>query len=196
VQDFSTSTHVSKSPEFSGVEGFLNPDSIIGYLKIEKGMSVVDFGSGSGFFTILIAKQVGEGGKVYALDILESALDSVKARARSENVNNIKTIRTNLEVVGASGLYDVSQDAILVANVLFQSDKKEEIFQEARRILKPNGSLIVIDWIKGVEGFGPPDNSRVSEDYLKTMASRVGFSFDNRIDAGRYHFGLIFSKNT
>ena len=48
---------------------------------IKAGMRVADFGSGAGYFTLLIAKLVGETGLVTAIDIMDYDLDIVRARA-------------------------------------------------------------------------------------------------------------------
>src|SRR3989344_6231636 len=81
--------------------GFLNPDLITNEFGLMPGMSVADFGSGAGYFTIIIAERVGKEGRVYALDIMESALDSVRAKARAVGLENIELIHTNLEVSGS-----------------------------------------------------------------------------------------------
>lgn len=168
---------------------------MIGSFGLKEGMSVSEFGSGSGYFSILIAQYVGPTGKVYALDVLESALDSVRSKAKAEQLTNIETIHTNLEVVGSSGLPDESQDVVLIANVLFQSTKKVDIINEARRVLKPAGTLVVIDWAKGTNGFGPPDHLRTDDVAMQALVTGVGFVFQRALPAGKFHYGLLFKKN-
>lgn len=157
-------------------------------------MKIADFGSGSGYFTILIAKIVGESGLVTAVDIMETALDTVRAKTKSEGLKNIDTVKSDLEILGGSGLKDESQDMVLLANILFESSKKENIIRESRRVLKPNEQLIVIDWKKGVWGFGPPDNLRTDNQKMKEMVNGLGFEFSKDIDAGLFHYGMIFIK--
>ena len=177
-----------------GTGGFLNPELIINELGLREGMNVADFGSGAGYFTIIIAERVGKEGKVYALDIMESALDSVRAKARAVGLENIEMVRTNLEVVGSSGLADQSQDVVFLANILFQSEKKSEIMRESERVLKTEGFLIIIDWKKGAGGFGPPDNLRTDETAMRSLAVGEGFVFEKNFDAGQFHFGMMFRK--
>jgi len=177
-----------------GTGGFLNPDLIVNEFGVREGMNVADFGSGAGYFTIIIAERVGKEGKVYALDIMETALDSVKEKARAAGLENIEAIRTNLEVLGSSGLADQSQDIVLLANILFQSDKKSDIVKEGKRVLKDNGSLIIIDWKKGAGGFGPPDSLRIDETAMLSLASGEGLVFDRSFNAGQFHFGMVFRK--
>ena len=178
----------------SGTGGFMHPEKIVGEFGVGEGMSVADFGSGAGYFTILLGRMVGESGKVYALDIQESALDNVRVKARAVDLKNIETIRTNLEVVGSSGLPDNSQDIVLLANVLFQSDKKSEIIQEAKRVTKIGGRIILIDWKLGSGGFGPPDNMRTDETAMRNLIAGEGLVFEKSIDAGQFHYGMSFKK--
>src|SRR3989344_2541962 len=175
--------------------GFLNPDSIVNEFGVRERMSIADFGSGASYFTILMAERAGKEGRVYALDIMESALDSVREKAKAAGLENIEMIRTNLEVVGSSGLADQSQDIVLLANILFQSDKKSDIVKEAKRVLRDNGSLIIIDWKKGANGFGPPDRLRTDDEAMRSLATGEGMIFDKVFNAGQFHFGMIFKKN-
>ena len=59
----------------------MNPGKIVSEFGVSEGMSVADFGSGAGYFTILLGQQVGKDGKVYALDVQEPPLYSVRAKA-------------------------------------------------------------------------------------------------------------------
>ncbi len=179
----------------------MNPGKIFSEFGVSEGMSVADFGSGAGYFTILLGQQVGKDGKVYALDVQEPPLDSVRAKAKAAGLENIETVRANLEVLGSSRLPDNSQDMVLLANILFQSTKKAEIIAEAARVLKSGGSLIIIDWKKGAgampdgrQGFGPPDELRTEQTDMRALAPADIFSFQKDIDAGSFHYGMVFRK--
>ncbi len=168
--------------------------SIVRQFGLKEGMRVADLGSGSGYFTIEIAKVVGEGGVVTAVDILDTALETIRARAVSEGVKNIRLVRANLEVIGSTSLADDSQDFVLIKNVLFQNDGKLEIIKEAKRILRPDGRLTIIDWEKGTGGFGPPDEYRTPKESILILANQEEFIYERNISIDMYHFGLIFRK--
>ena len=189
-----TAILTSRTTQPAGTGGFIDPTRVVGSFNISPGMKISDFGCGAGYFTNLMAEKTGPDGKVYAFDIQENALDSVQAKARAEGLNNIQTIRANLEIMGSSGLVDDSQDIILLANILFQSNKKAEIIREGKRILAKTGRLIIIDWMKGINGLGPPDNLRLSPEKIQEIAVKEGLKFSNYLITGQFHFGLIFIK--
>ena len=181
-------------PNSNGTGGFMDPEKIVSGFGIQEGMTVADFGSGAGYFTILLGQRVGLEGKVYALDIQESALDNVRVKAKAAGLENVETIRSNLEIVGSSDLADNSQDMVLLANILFQSEQKAKIIREAVRVLKSGGFLVVIDWKRAAGGFGPPDNLRTDEIAMRSLVLGEGLVFENDIDAGQFHCGMKFKK--
>lgn len=174
--------------------GFINPESIALGFGITPGMSIADFGSGAGYFTVIMAQKTGETGKVFALDVQESPLESVRSKAKAANVENIETIRANLEILGSSKLGDNTQDLVLLANILFQSQMKAEIIKEAMRVAKSGARVIIIDWKKDIKGFGPPAELRTNDEEMKKLAIDQGLSFVSSIDAGQFHYGLVFKK--
>ncbi len=209
----------------AGGVGFLDPQTIVAVLGITKGMKIADLGSGSGDFTIILAKMVGEDGVVSAVDVMEDKLESVRAKAQFAGVNNIQTIRANLEVLGSTGLSDNSQDLVLLANVLFQSNDKLGILTESSRVLNENGKLVIVEWrpnegegvlksadfmyrpstergsteairpnVMGRASLGPPDNLRIDSNAMRDLATSSGFTFERTVDAGIFHYGLIFNK--
>lgn len=178
-----------------GSGGFMDPGRIASSFGLSQGMRVADFGSGAGYFTILMAKLLGDSGLVTAVDLMNPALETLRAKAKMEGLGNIQTVRSNLEVLGSSGLANDSQDMVLMANLLFQNSNKESIISEARRVVRPGGSIIVIDWRKRAGGFGPPDELRTDEEEMKRLVmGNDGFQFVGPIDAGIFHYGLIFKK--
>lgn len=171
---------------------FLRPEEIINQLDVHKGMKVADFGCGAGYFAIAIAKRVYRSGTVYAIDIQKSALDSVRTRARFFSVFNIETIHGDLEKENGSTLKNGSVDMVLIANVLFQSSMKNAMLKEAKRILKKDGKIVVIEWNDDAP-LGPNAKYRISKDDLKKLAKSSGLVLEKEFHAGSSHYGLVFS---
>lgn len=175
-----------------GTGGFLRPEEIIRQLNIRKEMVIADFGCGAGYFTIPLAR-IAEQGKVYALDVLDTALESVQSKAKLEGLFNIETQRCNLENIGGSKIEDNSLDIAWLANILFQSSKKTDIIKETTRVLKKGGQMIIIDW-KANQPMGPPEKIVVSPEEIKKIANNQGLSFKKSFPVDKYHWGMVFEK--
>lgn len=172
-------------------EGFLNPEEVLKQLALKEDMMAADFGSGSGGWAIPLAKTLKEG-TVYAIDILEEPLSALKGKAVLSNVANIVTIRADLEVENGSTLKADSLDLVLITNLLFQTEEKEKILKEAKRVLKKGGIVLIVDW-KPDSSLGPKEG-KISAREVKKMAQDLDLRLDKEIPAGVYHYALIFKK--
>ena len=179
---------------------FLSPDAIVIGEEIKKGDTVADFGCGNGFFTLPLARRVGEKGKVYAIDILTTPLAAVGSKAFVAKYDNIETIRADLERKNslAKAIKNEQCQLVFIANALCTAKKKKTMLQEAHRILAPKGKLIIVEWTKGVSqafyNFGPKMNSRFTEEELQELVIKYGFKLVDRFGAGEFHFGMKFRK--
>ena len=171
---------------------FLDPKKVLKQLDLKPDMVAADFGCGAGIFTIFLAKTL-EDGLVYALDIQTGPLSSLKSQANMEGVRNIRTIRTDLERPRGSTISDSSLDLVLIVNVLFQIKDRGAIITEAKRALKKGGKLLIIDWSS--EAPQGPVEGRVAPEEAESIIKEKGFEKIKEIDAGKYHYGLLFIKN-
>ena len=170
---------------------FLDPEEILDQLEIKDNLLAAEFGCGSGGFTIPLAKRIGQG-LVWAVDILEEPLSALKSRCLLEKINNIKIVRGNLEKEKGSTISDSSLDLVVIPNMLFQAEDKSAIIKEADRILKNRGLLLIVDWLSGASK--GPEGKRISIIELKEIAQELELNFEKEVEAGKYHFGLIFRK--
>src|SRR4030042_535276 len=170
---------------------FLDPEKVLDQLELHSDMVAAEFCCGSGGFLIPLAKRL-EDGLVYGIDILEAPLSALKSRSLLENVVNIRLIRSNLEKPRGSTLTDFSLDLVFVPNVLFQIDNKNGIINEAYRILKPNGKLIIIDWLP--QAANGPETGRIAPKEVKEMARENKFQLEKEFQTGKYHYCLVFKK--
>ncbi|OGZ47325.1 MAG: hypothetical protein A3J54_03470 [Candidatus Ryanbacteria bacterium RIFCSPHIGHO2_02_FULL_45_13b] len=176
---------------------FLHPSIVNQYLEILPGMRIADFGCGSGHWAIILARAVGPSGKVFAIDVQESALEATRAQARMAHIANIETVRANVELPGATMFKSETIDAVMISNMLFQADKKEHIAAEAARIVKQSGRVFLIDWdtaTKSTSPLGPPFKQRVTRQNAEQLFVSNGFHFEKEFNAGEHHYGLIFRK--
>lgn len=170
---------------------FVNPEKILDQLDLREDMIASEFGCGLGIFSIALAKRLKKG-KVYGIDILEEKLSAFKERASLEGVSNVEAILANVEKIGGSKLKDNFLDLVLIPNVLFQNEDKKVIIEEAKRITKVGGEILILDWKK--ESPIGPKEGRISAEEVKEIASSLGLKFKKEIEAGSHHYCLLFTK--
>lgn len=109
---------------------------------IEMGMTVVDYGCGPGRYALKLAGMVGSGGKVYAVDIHKLAMATVRKRMDKEGIKNIEPV---LAEGYNSTLPDNIADVIFALDMFFIIKEPGEFLAELKRIIKPDGWLIIDD---------------------------------------------------
>jgi ubiquinone/menaquinone biosynthesis C-methylase UbiE len=109
-----------------------------------------------------------------------------------EKIRNIRTIRSNVENKNGSTLADASVDLVLMTNLLFQCENKRAVLEEGKRILKPGGRILVVDWIK--DNPLTKEIEYVSFDEIRSIGKELGLKIEKEFAAGSYHWGLIFEK--
>ena len=171
------------------MEGFLNPEQILNQLEIESDIIVADFGCGSGGWVLPLAQKI-EDGMVYAVDILQEPIDALKAKASSLSLSNIKTILSNVEK--DVKIQDESCDLVLMTNLLFETEDKSAVMEQGKRILKPGGKILIVDWKK--KNSVVPEKDTISAEEVKKLANKITLKLEKEIDAGVYHYALVFEK--
>jgi len=188
---------------------FLNPEKILDQLELKREMVAADFGSGSGGWALPLAKRL-EDGRVYAIDILKEPLSALESKAQLEKILNIETLKSDVET--GVKLPSQSCDLVLMTNLLFEVEDKRGVLEEGKRVLKPGGKILIVDWEKDAP-LGPKEG-RISPEEIKKLAEEIGLKLEKpstraelgagpvphrnevsgagEFKAGVYHYGLIF----
>jgi ubiquinone/menaquinone biosynthesis C-methylase UbiE len=179
----------------TGGSALLDAGALLKKAGVAEKMKVADFGSGAyGHFVFPAAQMVGKDGTVYAVDILRPALEAISKKARQENMPNIITIWSDLEVFKATKIDAESVDVGLLINNLYLSRKRGEILRECVRMIKKGGRLLVVEWEETSSPFGPPPQERVKIDLLRTAGEKLGLRVNESFSAGQFHYAIIFTK--
>jgi len=151
-----------------------------------------DFGSGYGTFTIPAAQRIK--GILYAIDIEPEMLRAVDLKAQEKGLTNVRTTLSDLLHEG-SGL-NSSVDYVMLFNPL-RSEDPLTLLREAFRILRTNGRLGIIHWIRDASTpRGPPLEMRPTVEQCVEWCRQAGFigSSASMMNLQAYHFGLVINK--
>lgn len=173
----------------------IDPRLIFEKAGVEEGQTVAELGCGhEGYYIFLLARFIGDSGKLYAVDIQKRVLANIAARARTENCSIIETVWSDLERYGAARIPNESAHHAFLINTLFQTTDHNTVMREAYRMLRHGGRLTVVEWLPSGVPFGPSIERRVRPEALELLANEVGFRTATRFSAGPYHYALIFEK--
>ncbi|HEY4502610.1 MAG TPA: class I SAM-dependent methyltransferase [Candidatus Paceibacterota bacterium] len=173
---------------------FSLPQQIIQALSLREGMYVADFGAGSGHYTLAAARKVNDG-KVCAVDIQKNLLSRIKNEASREGLSNVDVVWGDIDEVGGSRLAPHSMDVVILANVLFQIERRGMLVEEVKRVLKPKGRVLLIDWQESFGGVGPEERDVLRKNDAQELFLTAGFTLERDIStiAGDHHYGFVFS---
>jgi ubiquinone/menaquinone biosynthesis C-methylase UbiE len=152
---------------------------------------VADVGCGIGYFTIPAAEIVSSRNIVYALDTSKEMLIEVEKRAKNAGISNIVGIETEEYDLK---LQDESVSFVLIINVLHEINNKGRFIKEARRILKPLGRVVIIDWEKKKTEMGPPIEHRIAKQETIEFLKSSGFGVSLELDIADIFYGLVAVK--
>jgi predicted methyltransferase len=113
-------------------------------LAIGEGSRVADVGAGSGYFTEHLAREVGAGGRVFAVEISESSLSQLGRLAEREGLDNIEVVRGEID---DPRLPEQSLDAVLVVDAYHEMTEYEAMLSGMFRALRPGGRLVILDHV-------------------------------------------------
>src|SRR6185437_14853226 len=106
----------------------------------------------------------------------------------------IETIWGNFEKPGGTKLKDHILDAVILSNVLFQIEEHQGALAEIRRVLKPGGKILVIDWAGSYKGMGPAEHHVITESQAEELFITAGFHKAKGFRAGPHHYGIVFTS--
>jgi ubiquinone/menaquinone biosynthesis C-methylase UbiE len=165
-----------------------NPERILTEIGLKRGSTFVDVGCGEGFFAIPAAKIVGNKGKVYALDADEQAIGKLQKKAKEEGLTNLLT---HVGIAEEDVFCESCADVVFFGIVLHDFQAVSRVLENAKRMLKPGGMLVDLDWKKEPMQFGPPLSIRFDETQAADLLEKAGFRIEGTKESGIYHYVIL-----
>jgi ubiquinone/menaquinone biosynthesis C-methylase UbiE len=165
-----------------------NPEAILADIGLKAGHTFVDVGCGEGFFAIPAARIVGKKGKVYGVDVYKEAVDHLREKAMKEGLANLDL------TVGAAEdtiICERCADIVFFGIDLHDFRDPAKVLTNARKMLKPSGRLVDLDWKKEPMELGPPAQIRFSEEEAAKRILAAGFKIETVRESGPYHYLII-----
>lgn len=174
---------------------FADPKTILNLTGLESGMTIADFGSGSGAFSLEAARRVGSGGRVYAIDVNKELLAKVKADAVHEQLaSRVEIVWADAEAPAGTKLKEQSVDLVILSNILFLAEDREGLAREAARVLRSGGRVLILDWSDSFGGLGPAPDRIVSKDMALALFQKHGFALAKEMQGGDHHYAIVLRK--
>lgn len=141
-------------------EHWLPSADLLADLDIHPGMTVAEIGAGVAYYAIPIARQTGPDGSVFAVEWRPWLLEDLHARlAGPDAPPNVEFVHGR---AADTQLPSASCDLVLLADIWHELEHHDLVLSEARRILRPNGRLAILNWRPDVASPpGPPIEHRV-----------------------------------
>ncbi len=146
-----------------------------------EGMTIIDVGAGTGFFTRAAAQIVGPAGEVVAADISEEMLGFLRETDLPENVRPVHSREYSVPLPDRTG------DMVLAAFVVHEASDRARFLAELKRLLKPGGRLLIIEWKKQEEEHGPPQGERLDEKDLDASLEVFRIVGKGPLNASHYY---------
>ncbi len=127
---------------------------------LKKGMRFADIGCGNGYFSLGASEIVGASGSVLSFDISSDMLEDLKDKIDQKGISNISVSLSEENHIPAQ---DCAADIAFLCNMLHEAADIDSFIREVKRILKPGGKLIIIDWERAESVFGPPEKRRLDK---------------------------------
>ncbi|HTX69295.1 MAG TPA: methyltransferase domain-containing protein [Thermoleophilia bacterium] len=167
--------------------------AVVELLRLGGAETVVDYGAGTGIYTVAVATAVPQG-KVFAVEALPELVSLLREKITPELEDRLCICETGDNVVPVD---DGEADRVVMVDVLHHLHDQPEALEEVGRVLKPGGLYVVVDWGDAERPVGPPPGHVLGLAAIRDIVARMGLDVVEAHEPGellKYHVVVVASK--
>lgn len=168
-----------------------NPRKAVKLLSIVPGTSVADVGAGSGYYTELLSKAVGEAGAVYATDIQAGMVQLLRKRVEKRKLANVNVVLGSYD---DPNLPAACCDMVLLVDVYHEFSQPQQMLRKLKDALKPGGRLVLLEFRKEDPTIPIRPEHKMSVAEVRAEVEPEGYRFDRALPGLPWQHILIFRK--
>jgi ubiquinone/menaquinone biosynthesis C-methylase UbiE len=169
-------------------DAYQKPEQVLAALGLEAGDVVADVGSGSGYFTLRVARQVGATGRVYGVDVDPELVRHLNRRVRDAGLRNVHVLLADPD----DPLLPEPVDCFLVVDTWHHVGEQAKYLRLMRTLLRPGGRVVMIDFHKRELPLGPPLAMKIAREDLIAQMAGAGFRLAREHTFLPYQYFLVF----
>ncbi|KQQ97611.1 class I SAM-dependent methyltransferase [Massilia sp. Leaf139] len=167
------------------------PELLLRELALGPGMTVADIGAGTGYYTWQLAKGVGPGGRVYAVDVqpeMIRMLDRQMAKRGVRNVVSVLGSETSVKLPPAS------VDLAIMVDVYHELAYPAEVLDSIVAALKPGGRVVFVEYRAEDPAVAIKPLHKMSERQVRREATAHGLKWERSIGSLPIQHAIVFRK--
>jgi ubiquinone/menaquinone biosynthesis C-methylase UbiE len=167
--------------------------AVVELLDLRGTETVVDYGAGTGIYTVAVAAAVPDG-HVVAVEALPRLAGLLREKLTAELASRVAVVETEDNIVP---LDDGEAHRVLMVDVLHHLDDQPEALEEVVRVLRPGGLFVVIDWADMERPVGPAPGHVLGLPAVRDILTRMGLEIVEVHRPGdllTYHLAVVAKK--
>lgn len=162
------------------------PEDVVEMLRCKRGMTVVDLGSGTGYFIPYLSRAVGREGRVFALDVDRGMVERLYERVARDRMHNVTPV---IVAVDDPSLTPRSADRILVVNTWHHLENRVEYAEKLFSALRTHGEILIVDFDMNSPK-GPPPAHRLEPTVVADELEAAGFAVARIVENLPYQYAV------
>ncbi len=171
----------------------LPQSAVVELLRLRGDETVVDYGAGTGVYTVAVAEAVPHG-HVIAVEALPRLAEMLRGRLRPELAERVEIVETDDNTVPES---DGAADRVVMVDVLHHLYDQPEALAQVTRLLRPGGLFVVADWGDKERPIGPPVGHVLGLAAARDVVAAMGLEEVEAHEPGTllsHHLAIVAAK--